>query len=127
MSWSIGYDSKWSRDVGYGVPAVCDHPECNEKIVRGLSYVCGSEPYGGTRGCGLYFCSRHLSVSPKLDLLCEKCYPRVKKPFKPKADHPDWIHHKLTDSTWEAWRQENPEEVKKLNLQLKGGKVEKEE
>lgn len=21
MSWSIGYDEKWQRDIGYGVPA----------------------------------------------------------------------------------------------------------
>jgi hypothetical protein len=55
MGWSIGYDSKWQRDIGYGVPGVCDDPACAEKIDRGLSYVCGGEPYGGDEGCGLYF------------------------------------------------------------------------
>ena len=50
MGWSIGYDSNWDRDIGYGVPAYCDHPDCNEEIDRGLSYVCGGEPYGGDRG-----------------------------------------------------------------------------
>lgn len=54
MGWSIGYDSKWKRDIGYGVPAWCDHPGCIEEIYRGLSHVCGGEPYGGERGCGLY-------------------------------------------------------------------------
>jgi hypothetical protein len=44
MGWSIGYDENWKRDIGYGVPAVCDHPKCNKIINRGLSYVCGGEP-----------------------------------------------------------------------------------
>ena len=26
MGWSIGFDSKWNRDIGYGVPATCDYP-----------------------------------------------------------------------------------------------------
>ena len=47
MGWSLGYDRNWKRDVGYGVPAICDDPECTEEIDRGLSYVCGGEPYGG--------------------------------------------------------------------------------
>ena len=29
MSWAVGYDSKWQRDIGYGVPSICDHPKCN--------------------------------------------------------------------------------------------------
>ena len=36
MSWSIGYDDNWDRDIGYGVPAYCDHPGCNEEIDRGF-------------------------------------------------------------------------------------------
>ncbi|HEV7521417.1 MAG TPA: hypothetical protein VGP89_09990, partial [Candidatus Angelobacter sp.] len=63
MGWSLGFDSNWQRDIGYGVPAYCDHPKCNKKIDRGLSYVCGGEPYGGELGCGLYFCSEHLGWS----------------------------------------------------------------
>ena len=55
MGWSLGYDSNWNRDIGYGVPAYCDHPYCNEEIDRGLSYVCGDALYGGDRGCGLFF------------------------------------------------------------------------
>ena len=59
MGWSIGYDEKWARDIGYGVPAVCDHPDCDARIDRGLSYVCcNQEPRGG-EGCGLYFCEKH--------------------------------------------------------------------
>ncbi len=53
MGWSIGSDG--DRDIGYGVPAECDHPDCTAEIDRGLSYVCGGDPYGGEYGCGLFF------------------------------------------------------------------------
>ena len=118
MGWSLGYDSNWERDIGYGVPAYCDHPECNEEINRGLSYVCGGEPYGGDRGCGLYFCVHHLHLHARLPQLCERCSPRVRKPFKPTPDHPDWIKWKLTDISWQKWRDENPEKIKSLQEQL---------
>lgn len=108
MSWSIGYDSKWKRDIGYGVPAICDHPGCGEKIDRGLAYVCGGEPYGG-EGCGLYFCANHRS-----GLLCSRC-ANEQPPFSPAPDHPEWIKHKLTDESWQAWRDENPKAVAELS------------
>lgn len=57
MGWAIGYDAQWQRDIGYGVTAYCDHPRCNKTIDRGLSYVCGGEPYGGERGCGITRCN----------------------------------------------------------------------
>jgi hypothetical protein len=104
MGWSLGYDTDWERDVGYGVPAYCDHPDCNEEIDRGLAHVCGGEPYGGERGCGLFFCNKHLHYYSKLPQLCERCAPKKKKPFTPKADHPSWTKHKMTDPSWEAWR-----------------------
>jgi hypothetical protein len=110
MGWSIGYDDKWQRDIGYGVPALCDHPGCTEEIDRGLSYVCGGEPYGGDRGCGLYFCEKHRLMSERLPMLCERCKAR-RKPFAAKPDHPEWIQWKLTDESWEEWRQEHPEFV----------------
>ncbi len=110
MGWSIGYDPKWKRDIGYGVPAYCDHPECNEVIHRGLSHVCGGKPYGGETGCGLYFCEDHMSRGIQL---CDRCW-MDKPPFKAKPDHPEWIKHKLTDETWKQWRDENPETVKEL-------------
>jgi len=40
MGWAVGYDNRWSRDIGYGVPAWCDEPGCSEAIDRGLAYVC---------------------------------------------------------------------------------------
>jgi hypothetical protein len=115
MGWSLGYDKKWQRDIGYGVPAYCDFPGCNAEIDRGLSCVCGGEPRGGERGCGLYFCSEHLNLTCKLGQLCDRCWPKIKKPFPLKEDHPDWITHKLVDKSWAEWRNENPEEVIALN------------
>jgi hypothetical protein len=109
MSWSIGFDTKWQRDIGYGVPAFCDHPQCNERIDRGLAYVCGEEPYGGDNGCGLYFCDEHHGG---FDGLCSRCVAG-KPPFDPKPDHPDWIRHKATDPSWEEWRQEQKADVQR--------------
>jgi hypothetical protein len=107
MGWSIGYDSNWDRDIGYGVPATCDHPGCGASIDRGLSYVCGGEPFGGERGCGLYFCNKHLNLYSKLPQLCDRCAPRRRKPFAPTPDVPEWLEHKLTDPSWEEWRKNN--------------------
>lgn len=117
MGWSIGFDSNWKRDIGYGVPAVCDHPDCNEKIDRGLSYVCcGQQPYGGDQGCGLYFCPEHqLGMHGQ----CERC-SRGNAPFDPKPDVPQWMRWKLKDDSWRRWRGNNPDEVEKLRIALKG-------
>ena len=79
MGWSIGFDKRWGkygRDIGYGVPATCDHPGCGEEIDRGLSYVCGGDAYGGEHGCGLFFCREHLTYEERdghLVPLCERC------------------------------------------------------
>jgi hypothetical protein len=111
VSWAIGYDGTWKRDIGYGVPAYCDSPRCTEVIDRGLGYVCcNQEPYGGERGCGLYFCSKH-----RVDSLgrCTRCHNH-RTPYAAKPDHPDWINWKLTDESWARWRSENPDEVAAL-------------
>lgn len=116
MSWSIGYDKFWSRDIGYGVPAKCDHPKCDVEIDRGLSYICGGEP-DGAYGCGLFFCEEHLMYvlgdgvcSPQI---CEKCADNDGELFAPSPDVPVWNEHKLTCPSWQAWRNENPEWVVK--------------
>lgn len=117
MGWSIGYDDTWKRDIGYGVPAYCDHPGCGEEIDRGLSYVCGSEPFGGEHGCGLYFCSKHRQFHEFDDDCCKEVCSRCAKgkdAFKPTPEHPRWIAWKLTDESWQAWREENPTEVSRL-------------
>lgn len=140
MGWSIGYDPKWSRDVGYGVPAWCDHPDCTNKIDRGLSYVCGSEMFGGEHGCGLYFCENHLNYPYTEDGLedlftedgklfphmCERCCAYHENPsgtveeFIPKPDHPEWVEWKLTDESWAQWRAEHPYHVAAMKLALGG-------
>jgi len=117
MGWSIGYDERWKRDIGYGVPATCDHPGCGKEIDRGLSYVCGGQPKGGDRGCGLYFCEDHLHHHERLPQLCSRCSPRVLKPFEPTPDTPEWINWKLTDESWQQWRDEHPDEVAAMKAQ----------
>lgn len=122
MGWSIGYDTNWHRDIGYGVPAVCDHPHCDAQIDRGLGHVCGSDPYGGDYGCGLFFCWGHLSYrSPRgadrSVANCVRCL-NYKSSFKPKPDTAEWLNWKLTHESWEAWRQEHPAAVERIKAQL---------
>lgn len=112
MGWAIGFDDKWKRWVGYGVPAWCDFPGCYEEIDRGLSYVCGAEPYGGEEGCGLHFCEHHRRWFVELEgdecgnnLVCERCR-NSKKPFKPSAEKDEWLEHLWTARSWAEWRKE---------------------
>jgi hypothetical protein len=110
MGWSVGFDQNWNRDIGYGVPSICDHPDCKKVINRGLGYVCcDQEPYGGQRGCGLFFCEEHSSVSH----ICERCEVG-ELPFEPTPDIEKWKHHKKTDPSWAKWREENPVEAEAL-------------
>lgn len=124
MGWSMGFDERWGkfgRDIGYGVPATCDHPSCNKRIDRGLSYVCGGEPYGGDHGCGLFFCGKHLTAEDRGEdcpQLCARC-AAGEGHFDPKPDVKVWMRWKLKDGSWAAWREENPEEVALLRDQLK--------
>lgn len=116
MGWQIGFDNHWDRDIGYGVPAICDQPKCKREIDRGLSYVCGSEAYGGDFGCGLFFCSEHLIYSPSEKEVCIRCF-NEEDPFEPKPDIDEWNKWKLTDKSWAKWREDNPQKVKLLNNQ----------
>lgn len=114
MGWAVGFDSNHNRDIGYGVPAICDHPECSAVIDRGLSYVCGNDVYGGERGCGLFFCADHLSG----ECLCERCQSGGEH-FALKPDVAEWIEWKLSDESWQRWRDENPDKVMVLREQIK--------
>lgn len=59
MGWAnCGYDSQ-GRPIGYAHEANCDHPECEERIDRGLSYVCGSMHGDDEVSCEKYFCRKH--------------------------------------------------------------------
>lgn len=122
MGWSYGYHR--GRDIGYGVPAECDYPGCREQIDRGLSYVCGSEPYGGEHGCGLFFCGTHLKYYrhfprdsfPHVQL-CTRCY-HYRPAFDPKPDTLEWVAWKLSDESWAQWRAENRDEVAAMQARL---------
>lgn len=108
LYWAIGYDEYWNRDIGYGVPGKCDHPECNEIIDRGIEHVCGGEPYGGDSCCGLYFCKKHLkntalSSGEEPYPACARC-TAGEAPFEPTPDTDEWIHYKETSSYWAGWR-----------------------
>lgn len=110
MGWSIGYDSQWKRDIGYGVPAICDHLDCNKEIDRGLAYVCCNEEPRGGEGCGLYFCEKHKGFyredNEELAACCERCRDGL-PPFPAKPDDPMWTKFKLADESWKKWRKEN--------------------
>jgi hypothetical protein len=112
MSWAVGDHE--GRDVGYGVPSLCDHPGCTAKIDRGLSYVCGGDVYGGEHGCGLFFCAEHMHYAgdkrDNVQLCIRCCYG--KQPYEPTPDLQEWIDWKLTDESWADWRAANPDWVK---------------
>lgn len=55
------------REIGYGVPAMCDEPGCSEIINRGLAYLCG-DMHGDGESCNGYFCYEHLGI-----VLCRRC------------------------------------------------------
>lgn len=111
MGWAVGYDSNWKRDIGYGVPAYCDVPDCRKEIDRGLAHVCGGEPYGEPDGCGLFFCEKHLFYTARKPQRCNRCCSH-KAPYKRiSAEHHEWLVHKLTDESWQRWRDENPDET----------------
>lgn len=123
MGWSIGYDSNWKRDIGYGVPATCDHPGCGAAIHRGLSHVCGDNPYGGEHGCGLFFCEQHLRAAGEKRHrapLCQRCYSG-RMAFTPTPDTEEWMRWKLTDESWAKWRKQNRGEVERMKAALATG------
>lgn len=109
MGYSYGLNEE-GRDVGYGVPAECDHPECNAQIDRGMAYKCDD----GEEGCGLYFCGQH-----RWPTLCFRCGTNA-APFHPKPDVREWIEHKLTDPSWAEWRERNPAQVIDMQCRLGG-------
>jgi hypothetical protein len=138
MGYSYGFIN--GRDVGYGVPAVCDQPECNTAIDRGLGYICGGDIAGGEHGCGLFFCWQHLVFTDGPDnswdiqdspQLCDNCsfnfelgsdqWKKFKKTYSPKPDVKEWLMWKLEDESWEKWRANNPEEVERMKTSIRQG------
>lgn len=117
MGYAVYWLSTQQRFGGYGVPCRCEHPDCNEKIDRGLAHVCGNEPEGYGRGCGLYFCGKHLFLTARRGQLCERCEKR-RKPFEQKPDTREWMRHMMRDKSWKQWRDENPKLVAHIKEQL---------
>ena len=81
MGWgNCGTDSQ-GRPIGYVFEAICDHPDCNEVIDRGLSYVCGD-----MHGEDEYFCEKHKHSVQYPDgtctSLCDDCYDLYVKMIK---------------------------------------------
>lgn len=103
MSWAIGYSERHKRDIGYGVPAFCDHPGCNEEIDRGLGYKCEEEGCG----CEKFYCSTHLYDTG----IHTHEVPDTRI-------HPDWGRHLLTHESWGRWRKENPDEVVRVRAEM---------
>lgn len=120
MGYSIG-TGRNGRDIGYGVPAICDSPKCSKRIDRGMSYCCGG--YGQSdMGCGLYFCSDHLYYhkfrgEENYTDFCIRCI-RHRMPYEPKPDILEWVAWKLYDESWKEWREENKEKVERLKIIL---------
>lgn len=84
MGWAnCGEDSK-GRPIGYAHEATCDHPGCNAKIDRGLSYACGDMHGDDEISCEGYFCSAHkqnIIESPDARMgtvaVCDECYAKA--------------------------------------------------
>lgn len=114
----------------YWVPAICEHPECNEEIDRGVSHACWWEPFS-EHWCDRYFCSKHLEwvginndwtrlkedhTDEEYDRadhpsLCERC-EKWESPFPYKKETKERVSHILSHESWEERRKENTEMVK---------------
>jgi hypothetical protein len=119
------------RDCGYAVPAVCEHPNCDAEIDRGISYVCGGTP-DSEFGCRLYFCEKHLQYAPNDNgdsvQVCDRCAYRLEhpnddwktypKPYNPKPDVLKWVLWKQRHYSWEQWRQDNKDELKAIDARV---------
>lgn len=64
------------REAGYAVTDVCNAPDCQQRIDRGLDYLCGDNVGdGGEHGCGRYFCGLHTRYT-EAGQLCRPCADR---------------------------------------------------
>jgi len=109
MGWAVG--EVGGRHIGYGVPAICDHPGCGAEIDRGLAYACGGGVVEDLPNCGLFFCSEHMFYKENGDdqgWVCERCL-NDRDPFDPTPDTAEWAAHITSDESWAEWREENPE------------------
>ena len=127
MGWAVGRDINRQRHIGYGVPAICDHPGCGEEIDRGMGYACGGGQTRTDECCGLFFCSNHMwylneVINDVSDAVCERCAENLTNNpdgdewvefFEPTPDTLEWATHVVTDESWEQFRAEEPEWTKR--------------
>lgn len=118
---------------GYGVPAYCEHPDCDKEIDRGMAFACGGEPFSEL-GCDGYFCEDHREYyaydseqdgpcEHDEDCLCpsvEVCHAcATGQPRYPyKQEHPRFIYHLVHDYSWAEWRNDKAEKVAALIREL---------
>lgn len=74
MGWEFCGKRRNGDDIGYGVPAKCEHPGCSKEIDRGIAHACGGT-HGDTEiSCDKYFCAEHLVFCPVSAMfVCEEC------------------------------------------------------
>lgn len=102
----MGYQVYWAngRWQGYGVPAYCDYPGCEEIIDRGMGYL-----HSEDEDIAVFCCDNHKYVSLGS--------------FETEGkEHPEWLNNVLNDDSWKQWREENPETVIKYKCMLEGTK-----
>lgn len=97
-------------DLGNEVPAICEQPECDTVVHRGVVHICGMDPTGANgMGCGLQFCGKHLS-GPHQN--CDRCAEGT-VPYTPKEIRPDFPDWRMTGAGWEEWRKAHPDLVQR--------------
>lgn len=77
MGWANCGEDNLGRPIGYAHKGICDHPDCEAEIDRGLSYACGGMHGDDEHSCEGYFCYAHLVFAELSDgervQLCEAC------------------------------------------------------
>lgn len=78
MGWANCGEDSQGRPIGYAHEATCDHPECTERIDRGLSYVCGNMHGEDEFSCEKYYCENHRTNYVEVDgdrveRVCDAC------------------------------------------------------
>ena len=135
MSWVVGFNQEQGRHIGYGVLAICDHPDCTVEIDRGLVYMCCENPHPSP-SCGGFYCAEHRDnyiygdeiddmddaelEALGIDVESQAVFDAVENadivrcrhsPIQPNKESASWLQHVIEDDTWSKWREENPEKV----------------
>lgn len=76
MGWAQGEHN--GKLVGYAVEDVCNRPDCETPIDRGLAYACGGRHGEDSGHCDGYFCAEHLYFSDE-GFVCESCLTEVEE------------------------------------------------